>query len=142
MQDDESRPDTEWQDNSRNYKSFLNTEEMDEENIHIGVLCTRIVAIAMLVSVIILFAIGAIYNTDLFIAAGIVCGIMILIFVLSFYEFNCCKFLKASYIFRYNSRNRNNDRTTFAGVTNQSQQSVLSLVVANNSQIISPIHKK
>jgi hypothetical protein len=103
---------SDWQHRSegraRNSLGDEETEEVDEENWHVGILCARVFAIILLLAIIVLFSLGAIYSTKLVILAGIISGVMILIIVASFYQFSCCKYLVASYISRYNSRRDKN----------------------------------
>lgn len=97
------------------------TEEVDEENWHLGVLCARVFAIILLVAIIVLFCLGALYSFHLVILAAIISIVMIIIIVASFYQFSCCKYLVASYISRYNSRRdriaQSNERAASKQVT-------------------------
>ena len=106
------------------YKNFGNAEELDEENWHVGILCARVLSIILLVIVVILFAVGAFYSEDYYIIAGVFAGFMILVFILSFFDLNICKCLKATYIFRYDSRHKatfsESPQTTFNPVYNNS----------------------
>lgn len=88
---------------SENYSTrnirLVSFEELDEENVNWGILCTRVLAIVMLISIIVCFSIGAIYEQFLMIA-GIASGFLIAVLCLSFVDLKC---LRSSYRNSYKS---------------------------------------
>ena len=78
---------------------LVSIEELDEENVNWGKLCMRILAIAVLISIIVCFAIGA-FDQQFFLIAGIASGCLVAVLCLSFIDFQC---LRSRYVNSYKS---------------------------------------
>ena len=72
---------------SRTDDRILSFDEIDEENIHWGIFCTRIFALIALIFIIVCLSIGELFEKFFYLAA-IVGGLLLLIIVISFIPMN------------------------------------------------------
>ena len=81
------------------YQAMHDDEIMDEENVNWCLLLSRLAAIVLLVVMCVFFGIGDI-NSQFFYLAGIVVGVLVLVFLCSFLDMDSCK---SKYIERFSN---------------------------------------
>lgn len=86
---------------SANSSIVRQSELIDEENWNYAVLFTRVFAILLLVLVIVIFSLGTHFNKiGLYTAGSIIGFFMVVILILSLYQFSCCDLFKVTYVFK------------------------------------------